>query len=156
EREPRRTARYQLQGSQAGGDGVRTEAGGGAAGAACGADGRATEGGGVPPGGRPAGTLGAAGAEAAAEARQAPDAAASHGPVGAQPGKVVLAEGAGGGVGDLSLGQPGLPCPKSGGMGGPVPCGQIPRRRRPAGENGPPRAAPTRQGQAVVNRGLLA
>src|SRR5206468_137914 len=90
QRERRGAPRDQLQGGQAGPDGVRAEAGGGAATAAGGAGGRDAQGGGVPPGGQPAGALGAAGEEAPAQAEQAPEPAPPRRQAGAQPGEVVL------------------------------------------------------------------
>ena len=60
-RERRRAARGQLQGGQAGRDGVRPEDRGGAAGGARGADRRDAEGGGLPPGRQPARDAGSRG-----------------------------------------------------------------------------------------------
>ena len=63
-----RAAAGELQGGQAGGDGVRAEDRGGAAGGSAGADRCAAGGDRLPPRRRPPGAVGAAGTEAAAEA----------------------------------------------------------------------------------------
>jgi len=84
QRERHGAPRDQLQGGQAGPDGIRPEAGSGAAGAACGAGGCHAEGGGVPACGQPAWAVGAAGSEAKAEALQAPGASSPHRQTGAQ------------------------------------------------------------------------
>jgi site-specific DNA recombinase len=74
-----RASAGELQGGQAGGDGVRAEARGGAAGGPGGADRRAAGGDRSPPRRRPPGAVGAAGVEATAEAGGPPDATASRG-----------------------------------------------------------------------------
>ena len=75
----------------AGPDGVRHEVGSGAAEATCGTGGCHAEGGGVPACGQPAWAVGAAGAEAKAEALQAPWPCSPHRQTGAQSREVVLA-----------------------------------------------------------------
>ena len=67
-RERHRASPGELQGGQAGRDGVRPEDRGGAARGPRGVDRRDADGGGVPPGRQPPRTLGAAGAETPAEA----------------------------------------------------------------------------------------
>src|SRR5262249_30391749 len=125
QRERRGASRDQLPGGQAGPDGVRAEAGGGAAGTARGAGGGDAQGGGVPPRGQPAGALGAAGAEAKAQAEQAPEPAAPRRQTGAQPREVVLAGRAVRG-GWRTRGQPNVPRRERGGMGGAAPRGPNP------------------------------
>jgi hypothetical protein len=60
-------------------------------------------------------------------------------------------------VGELPLGQLGLPRPKNGGRGGATPCSRIQGRRRPAAEDSElPGAAPRTKGRAAINHALLA
>ena len=85
-----RAAAGELQGGQAGGDGVRPEDRGGAAGGPPGADRRAAGGDRLPPRRRPPGAMGAAGAEASAEAGGPPDATPSRGQAAAESLEMVL------------------------------------------------------------------
>ena len=80
----------ELQGGQAGGDGVRAEDRGGAAGGPRRADRRAAGGRRLPPRRRPAGAVGAAGAEAAAEAGGPPEPATSRGQAAGESLEMVL------------------------------------------------------------------
>ena len=92
-RERHRAAPGELQGGQAGRDGVRPEDRGGAAGGSPGADRRAAGGDRVPPRRRPPGAVGAAGAEASAEAGRPPDATTSRRQAAAESLEMVLARG---------------------------------------------------------------
>ena len=92
-RDRHRAAAGELQGGQAGGDGVRPEDRGGAAGGSAGADRRAAGGDRLPPRRRPPGAVGAAGDEAPAEAGGPPEPTTSRGQAAGESLEMVLARG---------------------------------------------------------------
>src|SRR5262245_18644969 len=92
QRERHGASRAQLQGGQAGRDSVRGEDRSGAARGPWGVGRCDDQGHRVPPGGQPAGALGAAGAETKAQAEQASEPAPPRCQAGAEPGEVVLAD----------------------------------------------------------------
>ena len=85
-----RAAPGELQGGEAGRDGVRPEDRGGAAGGSAGADRRAAGGDRLPPRRRPPGAVGAAGTEAPAETGGSPQSTTSRGQAAGESVEMVL------------------------------------------------------------------